>query len=646
MKLRRQTSPKSETTSAQPVRFICTGSISKTGQLQDMVCRPYVECGDDCSDEERETIYVQNGAINGNGSRAKPYGSLLEAQNDSNWTTLVVLYTVTPLDGGILLRNGQRLVGDDTFAQPVISNTTTLNGGNGVLVESGSVLVENIHFDNTQGSAINYDNATNLTVNNVTITLWNQGNQILDNKAFLAGKVASPATVPAAAIHGQVTRPGHTNIFKTTITGFGNVGVFEDFYGSDNQSECGERTVCIEDGDFSGFGVTYTNSGLDASMYSVNAIIIEVDGDLSQGQTTSIYPNITKNKIRDFAADVNNTYEYFGISLKSLGGGYLKANVNHNQFLNISGLATNMTVSSISLTAQTNPPPFPVTTSNLDVDITKNTFDETLGINSATTREGIFYLNNDGNMRLNLKKNVFTNIRTMLAGFPSGIARQKIIVKKNQVDSSGIIDASGFIQTLSAADFVFIPGSTVQSDMIGDFEIERNNYVAGSGGSSGIFTLTNAIGGPAQWNSLSFDLKNNCFDGTAGGFADLFGVNVGVLPVQYTGQAQMKARNNNFVGFTLHVFDTGGNTNYDLRSNYWSPPVLVGGNAVVTPPSTIDVSNALVNPVLCFGAVSKFKADSFLLRKNWRKIKTASKDEIQKVIDDLIKRATDRAGVN
>ena len=130
--------------------------------------------------------YVQGGLCDqGDGSRHKPYNSLILAQNDLIWSTLIVLSSPIPLVDGITLRHGTKLIGEDNDNLPILSK-------NGVIC-NGISHIENIYFKDTIGSSINYDNATNITIKNVIITGHNKDLLLNQPDSELAG------------IHGKTT---------------------------------------------------------------------------------------------------------------------------------------------------------------------------------------------------------------------------------------------------------------------------------------------------------------------------------------------------------------------------------------------------------------------------------------------------------
>ncbi len=161
-------------------------------------------CDKNCKEEVVK--YVQGGvSAPGNGTRKHPFSSLLEAQNDRCWDVLIVLPSTVALDYGITLKPGQKLIGECNPTrgllptQPTITNThSASNGGNGAVV-LGDSTIKNIYFKNTYASAINYDSANDLVVQDVLITGFDHG------------------TDSISGIQGTCTKSGKTFIERTII---------------------------------------------------------------------------------------------------------------------------------------------------------------------------------------------------------------------------------------------------------------------------------------------------------------------------------------------------------------------------------------------------------------------------------------------
>ncbi|KGJ99057.1 hypothetical protein [Thalassotalea sp. ND16A] len=89
------------------------------------------------------------------GSKQNPYGSLLEVQADPECEVINVLYSETLLDGGIVLKDGQRLEGNKgkNGALPVITNTTAALNGFGIILAIDNS-IKHIHVKDTLTSGI------------------------------------------------------------------------------------------------------------------------------------------------------------------------------------------------------------------------------------------------------------------------------------------------------------------------------------------------------------------------------------------------------------------------------------------------------------------------------------------------------------
>lgn len=138
--------------------------------------------------KRRGTKYVKKDTLNNDncyekGTRENPFISLLEAELDGKWKELVVLASVPcygPLDGGLKLEDGQKLVGEGTDPTAVgnvnkawITNTTDRLDG-AVLVTEGDNEVNNLligeDVKEIKGDVIiNANKSANLTLCNLKI---------------------------------------------------------------------------------------------------------------------------------------------------------------------------------------------------------------------------------------------------------------------------------------------------------------------------------------------------------------------------------------------------------------------------------------------------------------------------------------------
>jgi len=132
------------------------------------------------------TLYVSaGGSQTGNGTSARPFASLATVEQVSRpGDTIVVLATplgVPALDGGIALKNGQKLIGDGAkvtaSSGPVtvaarITNTTTANHGDAVVMADGAS-VSNLMIENARRSGVYINDVTDVTVSGNAISAAN-----------------------------------------------------------------------------------------------------------------------------------------------------------------------------------------------------------------------------------------------------------------------------------------------------------------------------------------------------------------------------------------------------------------------------------------------------------------------------------------
>ncbi len=152
---------------------------------------------------------------NGNGSKKHPFATLAAAAL-ATWDVLIVLPSTKALEGGLTLKPGQKIIGscDPTDislspAQPIITTSST-SPNNGVgITATGDNVIKNLYFQNTWSSAINYDNATNLTIQDCLITGHNQGSTVITTGFFTGALVGG--------IQGQCSQSGETRIEHVII---------------------------------------------------------------------------------------------------------------------------------------------------------------------------------------------------------------------------------------------------------------------------------------------------------------------------------------------------------------------------------------------------------------------------------------------
>jgi hypothetical protein len=138
------------------------------------------------------------------GTQQNPYGSLSAVQADTTCEVITALHSGTPLDGGIVLRDGQQLEGKKGPGGelPVITNSTTQFQGVGVVLARDNRL-KHLHIQDTQNSGISGGSGAatfggDLVIQNILVTGANQSAEIF----LSAFAVFSPSIllVPAADV--------------------------------------------------------------------------------------------------------------------------------------------------------------------------------------------------------------------------------------------------------------------------------------------------------------------------------------------------------------------------------------------------------------------------------------------------------------
>ncbi len=180
-----------------------------------MILAPALAKSDKHCNEEVVKYVQANAAPNGNGSKKHPFSSLAAAAL-ATWDVLIVLPSVQALEGGITLKPGQEIIGScdptgDISVSPQQATITTFSTTpNPVgITATGNNVIKNIYFKNTWSSAINYDNAVNLTVQDCLITGHNQGNVKVPAGPFAGSLVGG--------IQGQCSQSGEALIEHVII---------------------------------------------------------------------------------------------------------------------------------------------------------------------------------------------------------------------------------------------------------------------------------------------------------------------------------------------------------------------------------------------------------------------------------------------
>jgi hypothetical protein len=182
-------------------------------------------------------------AAGGDGSRNRPFATLEQVESASQpGDTIRVLPSTRPLDGGIQLKDNQRLIGDGnpvtkvpaSGARPTITNTTGTRYNGDAIRLATNTLVQNIHVDGAARSGIFGVNAAraqmrgNLITNNMIQgndlprleRLWPEGFVLYQSQGNHFGGITLLACGPGAssycATHAP-TVPPTTNAGQTII---------------------------------------------------------------------------------------------------------------------------------------------------------------------------------------------------------------------------------------------------------------------------------------------------------------------------------------------------------------------------------------------------------------------------------------------
>src|ERR1041384_989466 len=109
--------------------------------------------------EGASTWYVRADAgAGGNGSRSRPFATLEQVETASKPGDVIrVVPSPRPLDGGIQLKDGQRLIGlgdpvtqAGTGARPTVTNTTAARYDGDAIRLARNNVVQNIHIDRSE----------------------------------------------------------------------------------------------------------------------------------------------------------------------------------------------------------------------------------------------------------------------------------------------------------------------------------------------------------------------------------------------------------------------------------------------------------------------------------------------------------------
>jgi hypothetical protein len=567
--------------------FLCTAKTDLDGRTPQLVCTQMPRTVEGRRQAcPKKTKYVQAGAPDeGNGTKTRPYNSLANAQADSTWRVLVVLSSTIALDGGILLKDGQKIKGDRSpfsgIQLPIVTNSTnTLNDGNGIIIAPGAtVTIKNLWITDTFASAIRYDGARNVYVRNVLITGTNQG-EIIESYPYnvIPGTRSKFFT---ASIQGAVSLDGEVELCNVSIRGF-HIGLagFVEFALSP-----AKRKVLIMGSEFTELGNNPTTNPIPPGVVDrrVQGVNVQSDGGLAREQVM-----IRETTFHDYLSG-SIASSNFGILMDSRDGAQTTALIEECDFSFLSQSLLTFMIAFGSVTDPAAVPNFPSGRSVITVTAKNNNFVD----DPAFSTVGIDKEPLNGVAKLIATKNTLQDLMDTFQSILSGVSDTISVIEENNASGT-----EAFFLTISELDTAYnSPNTIIEND-----DINRNTYVGGKG-LGGIIILPDAFGeGPAPWNSLVINATENCFDGQSGnGFAALAGIDFSA-DSEGAGNATINAHFNNFDGYRFDIYDdisTATGTNFIADNNYWGTPAgpqnidSTGAGTVLTDPF-------LTNPITCF----------------------------------------------
>ncbi len=214
--------------------------------------------------------FVQYGATGNGRSATSPYGSLAEVENNSHCKSIFVLPGEKSLDGGIVLKNGQKLIGvkipgrnkaNHSGSLSSITNTIVVKDTNfpdkdnalPVVTLANHNTVKNLHLI-AKGSAIFGDNVSGSKIENVLVTkdISYSQNQV-DSRYCQLVRDANGNVINADSILRGCHPLSH--IFRFSDDSFPQwVAAIQLFFGDGNSNKYFENSLSnvVIDGDKSG----------------------------------------------------------------------------------------------------------------------------------------------------------------------------------------------------------------------------------------------------------------------------------------------------------------------------------------------------------------------------------------------------------
>lgn len=216
----------------------CGGSDAVSGYTSSSGSSP-----GDIASSGHATLYVSATAPDGgNGTRSRPFNTLAALQQASApGDTLVVLAspdTVAPLDGGIALKPGQRLIGENdtaagTAAPRITNSSDAAHSGDAVDLADGAE-VANLTIVNSYRVGIYGLNVTGISVHDNNVS----GQNISCAQGFIVPSDTLPTVVPGVTIPFPVTLPnGWAGIMVDADHGSGSITISDNTV---HDASCGD----------------------------------------------------------------------------------------------------------------------------------------------------------------------------------------------------------------------------------------------------------------------------------------------------------------------------------------------------------------------------------------------------------------------
>ena len=537
--------------------------------------------------------YVKAGAVgNQNGSQNHPFATLKQAQQ-GKYRTIYVLYSSQALPGGIVLKNGQSLVGIPSGAgdYPVMTNSvdpaiSDPNGtsGNGVLVAGGDVCIEKIHFDNTWASAINYDKAKNIDVKNTDVTRFDKGLLVFD----VPSSEPRLQKLEIGALQAKIANNGNTRLCNLDISnspGYSGIGISEiSFSGAKRSVDIRESTIhnlvsSLSEDAIPGFFPGFFN---DTQGITVGACA-----------NTDVYVNISNSVIKDFLGPSVGTRESSrGVNLASFIGGRMKVNIDSTKIHNIADPSGRVGPLALNMLAFS----FDVGDSKIKAVVKNSEIINAVNVGGYGVLIGA--QNSVGDFKLS--GNTISGFTNGVVTISAGLSKDSYEIEKNKGEQ-----LASFLVMVSAAsqsppNALLLRPTTTSS--VHDNNFAYDAAVAGSGISI-VPQITNPPDNnfppvPVSWESLTVNAYNNCLVGgppTVGnaGLVASLGIPVVAIP---SGPITVNAHNNNITGFFANIIDLNVGVQFNVQNNWWG-----GGNPVlvVANPALVNFMPTLSAPIIC-----------------------------------------------